>query len=63
MIENLLKLGRPFGILVRGNQSRAAHMGRMQTAKKMIEVEAVHRQLIAWSGSQPLHGVCGLAPL
>ena len=63
MIENLLKLGRRFRIPVRGNQSLAAHIGRVQTAKiKMIEVEAVHRQLIVKSDLQPLHTVCGLAP-
>ena len=47
MIENLLKLGRRFPIPVRGNQSLAAHIGRVQTAKiEMREVQAIHRQLI-----------------
>src|SRR5207244_2177602 len=55
MIENLLKFGRRFRIPVRGNQSLAAHIGRVQTAKiKMIEVEAVRRQLIGQSDLQPL---------
>ena len=47
MIENLLKLGRRFRVPVLCNQSLAAHIGRVQTAKiKMIEVEAIRRQLI-----------------
>ena len=59
MIENLLKLGGRFRIPVRGQQRLAAHIGRVQTAKiKMIEVEAVHRQLIGQSDLQPLHAVC-----
>ena len=63
MIENLLKLGGRFRIPVRGNESLAAHIGRVQTAKiEMIEVEAIHRQLIRTSDFQPLHAVCGLAP-
>src|SRR6266404_3746961 len=33
MIENLLKFGRRFRIPVRGDESLAAHIGRVQTAK------------------------------
>jgi hypothetical protein len=33
MIEKLLKLGGRFRILVRGQQSLPAHIGRVQTAK------------------------------
>ena len=62
MIENLLKLGRRFRIPVRGKESLAAHVGRVQTAKIKTEVEAIHRQLISKSDLQLLHAVCGLAP-
>ena len=46
---------------MRGQQRPAAHIGRVQTAKiKMIEVEAVHRQLIRQSNLQMLYAVGGL---
>src|SRR5437899_1048570 len=64
MIENLLKLGRRFRISVRGNKSLTPHIGRVQAAKIIgIEVEAIHRELIAQSDLQLLHAVCGLPAL
>ena len=38
MIENLLKFGRRFRIPVRGDQSLAAHIGRVQTAKIKLKL-------------------------
>src|ERR1022692_1305845 len=63
MIENLLKFCRRFRIPVRGSESLAAHISRVQTAKiELREVEAIHRQLKATSDFQPLHTVRRLAP-
>jgi hypothetical protein len=64
MIEDLLKLGGRFRILVRAQQSLAAYIGRVQPAKiPMVEIETVHRQLIGQCHLQPFHAVCGLPAL
>ena len=62
MIEDLLKLGRRFRIPARGNESLAPHIGRVQTAKIKLGVEAIRRQLILPSDFEAVRAIRGLAP-
>ena len=64
MIEDLLKLGRGFRIAVGGNESLAAHVSRVQTAKiEVIEVEAIRCQFIRKSDLQAAASCfCRFAP-
>ena len=60
MIENLLKFGCRFGVSVRGTQGLTTHVRRVQTAKKMTEVDAIHSQFVGQSDLQLLTLSAGL---